>query len=248
VIPVPAVPEIAALEDSPVLLDMRSYKRQPPDDLRKLPEIAGDCSPSIVVPQANVPVSETLNDWLTLNGLQRITAGKLKFYDDNGWSFVVQRVSGIEHRNAAALRPVRISFGAGHITFPLRLMTDAGPFFCRLFLVTKRSLDVTPLEEYGFTVNDDLSRTTLKQLPDSAELLVSRSGSSFSVFKELRHGHIHLFSAAGEFRQPLWRSEVQLAGPDVSLSSVVPNVLAVAAAVIAVILMNGPRRKVHNDR
>jgi len=245
VIPVPAAPESVKFEDSSVLDDMISYERREPNAPQRPPEAPGDYKltyPAITA-EEDEPVSESLNRWLALNGLATIDAAKLKYYDDNGWSFVVERVWGGEHHGIGALKPVRISFGATRITFPVRMMASSRPFSCSLFLITKNNLDVTPLEDYGFSISEGASRKKLKHLPESLESIVSKAAANRSLFKELKRGHIYMFSAAGDVHQPDWSGEVLLPGPHASPFEIVQNVLAVAAAALAVIIMTRPRKK-----
>jgi len=243
VIPVPAAPEFVKFEDLSALRDMASYQRHEVEGSRQPPEVAGDYKLNAITPENGRPVSEALNHWLALNGLAAIDVAKLKYYDENGWSFVVERVWGGRHHGIGALRPVHISFGTTGITFPVRMMANSRPFSCKLFLITKNNLDVTPLEDYGFSISEGASRKKLKHLPESVEALVSSAAADRSLFKELRRGHVYVFSATADVHQPTWSGEVRLPGPHASFFGVVQNILAVAAAALAVIIMSRPRKK-----
>ena len=245
IIPVPSAPEYVGFEDSSVLRDLGTPHRHAAGGLWNTPEITGDYGlpEAAISPENDRPVSEALNAWLTLNGLGTIDAAKLKYYDEHGWSFVVQRVSGSTHSGRGTLRPVRISFGGRRITFPLRMMANEQPFSCRLFLMTKNNLDVTPLEDYGFSISAGPSRPKLKQLPESVGSLVGRAGAGYGVFKEFKRGRIYLFSAAAHIYKPDWPTEVQLPGPHASPIGIIQNVLALAAAATAVIMLSRARKK-----
>ncbi|NQT19722.1 MAG: DUF2330 domain-containing protein [Planctomycetes bacterium] len=248
IIPIPSVPEYAGFEDSSALSDLGTHHRRAAGGLRRTPEIDADYEPTqaVISPEKNRPVSEALNAWLALNGLGTIDAGKLKYYDERGWSFVVQRVSIGPRGGRCALRPVRISFANRCITFPLRMMAGEQPFSCRLFLMTKNNLDVTPLEDYGFTVVGGPSRPKLKQLPESVGSLVSRVAGGYGVFKEFKRGRIYLFAAAADIYKPNWPAEVELPSPQMSVVGMIQNILAAAAAATAVIMVSRASKKPYN--
>jgi hypothetical protein len=126
-------------------------------------------------------------------------------------------------------------------------MAGFQPFSCSIFLLTHNTLDLALLEHYGFSVNDSFNRVKLKQLPQSVETLVDRAAARYSVFRELKRGHIHFYSAVGEPRDPEWSSEVQIPAPHISIFGIVQNVLAVTAAVVAVIMINRPKKKSANE-
>lgn len=245
VIPVPSAPEYVGFEDSQVLRDLGAHRRHAAGGPWGTREIAGDygLTKAAISPENDRPVSEALNAWLTLNGLGAIDSARLKYYDEHGWSFVVQRVSGSTHGGRGTLRPVRISFGGKRITFPLRLMAAEQSFSCRLFLMTKNNLDVTPLEDYGFSISGGPSRLKLNQLPESVGSLVGRAGAGYGVFREFKRGPIYLFSAAADVYKPDWPAEVQLPGPHISSIGMIQNILAVAAAATAVIMLSRARKK-----
>jgi len=249
IIPVPSVPEFIGFEDSSVLRDVKGYYRRGQGDLQEPRRITGDYEltrRAIAADDTN-PASQMLNRWLAANGFAPVEAADLKYYDENGWCFVVERVSGGKPLGIGALRPVRISFGGGRITFPVRIMAGPRPFSCTLFLMTKNNLDVTPLEDYGFGIGDGASRKKLKHLPESLAALIGRSGGEYSVFKEFKRGHVYLFSATTDVHRPDWPGEVQLPGPHVSIFGIMQNVLAVAAAALAVIIMSRRRKKTGNE-
>jgi len=247
IIPVPGTPDSAVLEGPSLLRDIRTFMRQSAYGLPAPPEVVGEEQPSIISSRDGEPVSEALNRWLARNGLQTVRLERLRPYDEEEWSFVIQRAYTSGYSGDVLLRPVRISFGTTEIVFPLRLMTGEGPLACRLFLMTHDNLNTEPLEEFGFAMGKKAAPVRLVQLPESIELLVGRAAGRFSVFKELRRGNIYLFSAAAQVHGARWNCEVTLAKPHVPLLSAVQNILAVAAAVAAVLLMNRPKKKADGE-
>lgn len=250
IIPVPAAPDLVEMEDSRVFSAMRTFELRRADDGAVLPEIAGDYVWTVVSPKQGKPIHDTLNNELNDYGLNTLPNESLKYYDDNAWSFVVLRVSRCAHRNAGTLRPVRIAFESERITFPLKTVRQDSPVSAYLFLITKESLDLSPLEDFGFTLGSP-NRVTHKQLPERVDMMLQAFGNHSGIFKELRHGRIFLYSARAEFsadsRMPEWTTEVQVPGPRTSPLGMFLNVLAAAAAVLAVLLLSRPRKKPQDD-
>ena len=247
VIPVPGTPDSAVLESAPVLRDIRAFTRRSSFGLPAPPEVVGEEQPSVISAGSKGPLSDALNRWLALNGLQTIRLERLRPYDDGEWSFVVQRAYTSGYSGNVLLRPVRISFNTRNIVFPLRLMQNDEKLVCRLAVMTKGSLNTEPLEEHGFALGESAGPVRLAQLPESVEMLVNRAGSRFSVFKEMRRGNVYLFSAAAEVHDAAWDSEITIAEPRIPLLSTMQNILAVGAAVAVVLLMNRAKKKTNGD-
>jgi len=256
VVPVPGIPDLAELQSSDVFTELKAFEQRHPDGADKVPEIAGDYVLSTVAREQGKPICETLNRWLELNGLNTIEESKLKWYDENGWSFVVQRISRTSHHGAGALKPVRISFEESYVTFPLKHAVQDQPVSATLFLITKDNLDTSLLEDYGFTLRlgaDVPNRVNFKSLPQSVETMVTKFGNHRGVFKELRRGHVYLYSALADFTpgdasRQQWEADVQIAGPRMSVAGLTQNALAIAAAVLTIVLMSLPKKKPANDR
>ena len=255
VIPVPAAPDLVEMVDSRVFTDIRNFELRHSDSGPALPEIAGEYVWTVISREQGKPIHDTLNSWLELNGLNTLPDESLRYCDDNSWSFVILRVSRCGHRCAGTLRPLRISFESENVAFPLKSVKQEHPVSVCLFLITKDSLDPAPLEDFGFALGSgaDLpNRMTLKRLPRSVESMLVRFGNHGGVFKELRRGPIYLYTAKAEFtaadsHAPQWKTEVQLPGPRTSLLGMLVNALAVAAAVLAVMLLSRPRKKLPDD-
>ena len=245
VIPVPAEPDLAELCDTNVLADLRAME-DPGRSIDALPTISGNYEVRKVGCEKGA-----LNNWLTLNGLNTIDAGKLKYYEDNGWSFVVQRVMSGDLGRPGALKPVRISFACTYITYPLRFMLKDHPLEASLFLITKDNLNVSGLEDFGFSLGfggDRPGRTRVKLLPQSVDLFLSSCCSRFTGFKELRRGNVHLYSAGASLNtseddRVNWSDEIQISGPHMSTAGLIQIFLAVAAAVTAVLVISRPRKR-----
>jgi len=251
VMPVPAAAVgSVAFEDSAVISEMRSYFRRGLDESTP-PEIAGGYELNVIAGGKDQLPSDALNDWLNLNGLNTIDRARLDYYDENGWSFVVERVHRTSFRGIASLKPIRISFESVQVTFPVRLMLQGRPLTASFFLITKDLFDASQLEDYGFSVRfepSDSARLKLKLLPEPVEALVGKLGRSSTVFKDLRSGHIHACAASASFdaldtNRPEWRGELQLAGPHISGYRVTTTILALAASIAAVVLISRPRKK-----
>ena len=251
IIPVPGDPDLVEMDDPAVFADMHGFDLRRSNAIPPLPEIAGDYVLSLIKREPGKPISETLNAWLELNGLNTLDESSLACYEQNGWSFVVLRVSRCSHRCAGLLRPVRISFEGQAITFPLKHVRQEQPVSASLFLITKDSVDVTPLEDFGFTLGSGgevPNRVKIKRLPHSVESMIRKLGNHRGVFRELTRGRIYFYSAravlgAGDADAPAWQTDVQLPEPRMSAYGIAQNALAVAAAVLMVVLLSRPRKK-----
>ena len=251
IIPVPVDPDLVELEDPAVFTDVKAFDLRRPDGYPPLSEIPGDYDLSPIKREPGKPIFETLNAWLELNGLNTVTDGSLDYYERNDWSFVVLRVSRCNHRSAGMLKPVRICFEGQAISFPLKHVREGRPITASVFLITKNSVDISPLEDFGFTLGsggDVPNRVKIKRLPHSVESMIRKFGNHRSVFRELTRGRIYFYSAkadfgAGDADPPAWKTDVELPEPRMSPYGIAQNVLAVSAAVLMVVLLSRPRRK-----
>jgi len=251
IIPVPGDPDLVEMDDPAVFADMHSFDLRRSDTAPALPEIAGDYVLSTIKREPGKPISDTLNAWLELNGLNTLDEKSLAWYEENGWSFVVLRVSRCGHRCAGVLRPVRISFEGYAITFPLKHVRREQSVCAALFLITKEGVDITPLEDFGFTLGSGGEvphRVKIKRLPRSVESMIRKFGNHRGVFRELTRGRVYFHSARAQFGAsdadtPVWQTDVQLPEPRMSAYGIAKNALAVAAAVLMVVLLSRPRKR-----
>ncbi len=103
-----------------------------------------------------------LNAWLTENGFGEVPEANMAYYLERDWTFLAIRMGPKKGQTRIEghgdFRPLRISFAADRIYYPLKFSSHQGTFDVTLYVVTEKGL---PTDERGLPTDEITSR--LKQ-------------------------------------------------------------------------------------
>jgi hypothetical protein len=157
VIPVPNAPDAYAVADPAIFEDAfhlaELYTAKPRSDGQKgPPPNSVDVGQKISVGEYDiVPVKATgpdaaaaLNDWLVKEDFSRYPLENMRYYTERKWTFLAVKVNKDKAAASLAtrggLRPLRISFAADKIYYPLKFSSSSGEFGVRAYVFTERPL------------------------------------------------------------------------------------------------------------
>lgn len=112
---------------------------------------------NIAVLQARGPdAARELNDWLVKEDFSPYPVGNMKYYLDRDWTFLAVRINAPEAEKSVAkaggLRPLRISFAADQIYYPLKFSSGSGEFKVLAHVFTEKALPKTEILAYRLNV------------------------------------------------------------------------------------------------
>jgi hypothetical protein len=172
VVPVPAVPDDYAVVSPQIFkeaFELAEAHRQP-ERGRKF-EALGPGEASKVIELARVTVGEyeitplkatgpdaaaALNRWLSEHGYGEVPQANMQYYTERSWTFLAIKIN--KEKGAEAMtkeggfRPLRVSFAADRIYYPLKFSSHQGMFNVTAYVFTEQPVRLTErLDERGFT-------------------------------------------------------------------------------------------------
>ncbi|MFN3200553.1 MAG: DUF2330 domain-containing protein [Bradymonadia bacterium] len=153
VVPTPSVPDHYA-ETDPALFDELHRLTQPPQPRSKgLRSKSKSAAPAMLIMHQPVNVGTytiqpigasgpeagpALNTWLKSNGFGEVPEANMKWYLDKGWTFLAIKTEANEPKGG--LKPLRISFAADRLWYPLKFSSHQGDFPVTVYTLTKERL------------------------------------------------------------------------------------------------------------
>lgn len=199
VVPVPNVPDGYGVVDPRIFSETDSLfpRKREEKDIPRGPQPSSGSGPEVrVVSRAKVGeydiqgiqasgegAARALNEWLKEQGFGEVSTENMKYYVDRGWTFLAIRIDPEKGKPALGangeFRPLRISFAADRIYYPLKFSSHQGEFDITAYVFTE-----TPV-----SVSDDLLKKGVR-LREAVE-----------VEEEQLDSRKHLSKLMGEFRE-----------------------------------------------
>lgn len=98
---------------------------------------------------------DELNRWLKDSGYGEVPRENMQYYLDAGWTFLAIKILKDKAKESleaeGGFRPLRISFAADRIYYPLKFSSHQGTFAATLYVVTPKPVDAAQAAKFGFT-------------------------------------------------------------------------------------------------
>jgi hypothetical protein len=173
VVPVPARPDGYAVVESPEIFE-EAFRLTEGPPTRGGPAV----SRITVVQQVDVgeyritalkakgpAAAQALNRWLSKQGFRAIPRAHMQYYTDRKWTFLAIQVNpekgAASLKQRGGLRPLRLSFAANQIYYPLKFAAHQGVFNVTVYVFTERPVSSPDwLQEHAFEQHERSTEIT----------------------------------------------------------------------------------------
>jgi len=169
VIPVPTKPDNYAVTSPKVFEDAfhlsETYKLperslvkedKPPANSLVLEKVTVGEYDITVLKASGADAAMELNDWLVKEGFSAYPVADMKYYTERKWTFLAVKINKEEAAKSLAkhggMRPLRISFAADQIYYPLKFSSASAPFQVLAHVFTERPLSPEEVRAYRLLV------------------------------------------------------------------------------------------------
>jgi len=267
IIPTPRKPEFTGTASADVFGELSEFTAAKYAGEATVPAVRGGELPEqLVLAEPNVhPLKGSgkggiaaVNEWLQQRGLQAIPPETTRYYAEFRWSFTAvlfEMPQGVPARGR--LRPVRLSFTADRVHFPLLLCAQQGVFDLTLYVVSKGRINRRELGTFGLTLTEletpemkqSQRLTRVRDLPEHTRRLFSTIALDVPVLRKLERGRIFLYRTYAHGLNDedraisKWETDLQLAAPLGSPYSRYKDLAVAVAAVLAVFVVARTRQR-----